>query len=268
MIRLMLIPESPAMAAAAAAGGVDRIFVDLERAGKRDRQGEGTWISAHELADVGRYRQAVPGVELIVRLDPWPAVNPGDIDRAIELGADLLMLPMIADAGEVAALARHVAGRRPVVPLIETVASADRLAEICAIEGVGEIFIGLNDLHRQRGDRFMFEPLGDGTVERLGGIAKRHGLPFGFGGMARIGRGDLPAEWVLAEHVRLGSTAVILSRSFKATAGPDFEWQVEITRIRDSERAMAARSAQAAEQDRRRTARRIAELAAGQEATG
>ena len=36
----------------------------------------------------------------------------------------------------------------------------------------------------------------------------------GFGGIARLGFGMLPAEHVIAEHYRLGSTAVILSRSF------------------------------------------------------
>ncbi|PJK29822.1 aldolase/citrate lyase family protein [Minwuia thermotolerans] len=268
MIRLMVIPESPEMAAAAARGGVDRIFVDLERSGKFERQGGGTWISEHGVEEIARYRRAAPDATLLVRLDPWPSVAAADIERVLDQGADMLMLPMITTPGEVGALCRLVAGRAPVVPLIETVASADRLPEICAIEGVGEIFIGLNDLHRQRGDRFMFEPLADGAVERLGRIALEHGLSFGFGGMARIGRGDLPAEWILGEHVRLGSTAVILSRSFKATAGADFDWGREVGRIRDCERDLAARTPAAAERDRQRIARRIAELAAAQRAAG
>lgn len=40
-------------------------------------------------------------------------------------------------------------------------------------------------------------------------------IPFGFGGIARIGEGDLPSDYILGEHVRLGSTSVILSRTFK-----------------------------------------------------
>jgi len=43
---------------------------------------------------------------------------------------------------------------------------------------------------------------------------KKAGIPFGFGGIAKIGEGMLPAEMVIMEHYRLGSTRVILSRSF------------------------------------------------------
>ena len=39
-------------------------------------------------------------------------------------------------------------------------------------------------------------------------------MPYGFGGIARLGEGDLPAEKVIIEHYRLGSTRAILSRSF------------------------------------------------------
>lgn len=60
----------------------------------------------------------------------------------------------------------------------------------------------------------MFELLADGTVERLTKKIKAKGLPYGFGGIARLGEGDLPAEKVIMEHYRLGSTRAILSRSF------------------------------------------------------
>ena len=46
-------------------------------------------------------------------------------------------------------------------------------------------------------------------------------MPFGFGGIARIGEGDLPSDKILGEHVRLGSTSVILSRTFKGVVGVD-----------------------------------------------
>ena len=46
-------------------------------------------------------------------------------------------------------------------------------------------------------------------------------MPFGFGGIARIGEGDLPSDNILGEHVRLGSTSVILSRTFKGVVGVD-----------------------------------------------
>ncbi len=43
---------------------------------------------------------------------------------------------------------------------------------------------------------------------------KKAGIPYGFGGIAAIGKGELPAERIITEHYRLGSTRVILSRSF------------------------------------------------------
>ena len=51
-------------------------------------------------------------------------------------------------------------------------------------------------------------------MDRIADKFKEHGIPFGIGGIARLGRGILPAEHILAEHIRLGSQAVILSRSF------------------------------------------------------
>jgi hypothetical protein len=61
----------------------------------------------------------------------------------------------------------------------------------------------------------MFELLVDGTVERLCNAFKKHKhISYGFGGIASLGKGALPAEYIIAEHYRLGSTCAILSRSF------------------------------------------------------
>ena len=60
----------------------------------------------------------------------------------------------------------------------------------------------------------MFELFCDGTVESLCGKFRESGIPYGIGGIASLGRGMLPAEYLIKEHYRLGSTAAILSRSF------------------------------------------------------
>ena len=60
----------------------------------------------------------------------------------------------------------------------------------------------------------MFELLADGTVEELCLKSKRKGIPYGFGGIASLGKGMLPSESIIREHYRLGSTCAILSRSF------------------------------------------------------
>lgn len=60
----------------------------------------------------------------------------------------------------------------------------------------------------------MFELLADGTVEILCNKFKEKGIPYGFGGIARLGEGMLKSENVIMEHYRVGSTRAILSRSF------------------------------------------------------
>ena len=60
----------------------------------------------------------------------------------------------------------------------------------------------------------MFELLANGTVEMLCNKFKKKGIPYGFGGIAKIGDGLLPAEKIIMEHYRLGSTRAILSRTF------------------------------------------------------
>ena len=98
-----------------------------------------------------------------------------------------------------------------------TVSSSDKIMvgdEILEIDGIDEIFIGLNDLSLGYGMKFMFELLSDGTVERLCKKFKSKGIPYGFGGLASLNGGLLPGHMVLKEHYRLGSSCVILSRSF------------------------------------------------------
>ena len=60
----------------------------------------------------------------------------------------------------------------------------------------------------------MFQCLADGTVDELIAKIKAAGIPYGFGGIASPGKGMIPAEYIIREHHRLGSSFVILSRSF------------------------------------------------------
>ena len=60
----------------------------------------------------------------------------------------------------------------------------------------------------------------------------------GFGGIARIGEGMLPSDNILGEHVRLGSSSVILSRTFKGVPGVDanarsVDLKEEVQKVRD-----------------------------------
>ena len=98
--------------------------------------------------------------------------------------------------------------------LVETPEAALLIDEILELPGIDMVHLGLNDLHLALGMKFMFELLADGTVDRLTTKIKAKGIPFGFGGLATLTGGVMPGSMVLKEHYRLGSSMVIVSRSF------------------------------------------------------
>lgn len=221
-LKLMILAADPDSAIVAQNAGVDRIFYDLEWIGKSERQhGRNTVKSNNNIDDIPAVRAVLDKAELLVRTNPIHAYSKSEIDKAIEYGADVLMLPMVMDQHDVEQYVEMVAGRAKVCIMIETAAAMARLDKILAVPGVDELFIGLNDLHISMGLTFMFELLSDGLVEYIADKCNKAGIPFGFGGIARIGEGDLPSDYILGEHVRLGSTSVILSRTFKGVEGVD-----------------------------------------------
>jgi hypothetical protein len=262
MLELIQITNDPAFARRCDALGGFRLFVDLERMGKAERQaGRNTFISAHALDDVARIRAVLRRSPLMVRVNPLHEGTRAEVDAVLAQGADSVMLPMFGSAGELRAFSDIVAGRVPVVPLLETAAALREVEAWAGTPGLGEIFVGLNDLHLSLGCRFMFEPLADGSVERVAKAAQGHGLPFGFGGIARLDEGLLPGRDVLAEHLRLGSGAVILSRTFHRDSAMDFER--EVAALRQAERELAARTPGQVQADAARIHARIREIAAG-----
>lgn len=221
MLKLMYITNQPEIAQIAESAGVDRIFVDMEFIGKDARQkGLDTVKSHHTAQDAANIKQAIGKAELLVRINPIHdaltdyASSEEEIDAVIKVGADILMLPFFKTAEEVRTFVRLVGGRARTMLLLETPEAAEHVDEILAVPGIDEIHIGLNDLSLGYGMKFMFELLADGTVERLCFKFRRKGIRFGFGGIAAIGKGALPSEYVIKEHYRLGSTCAILSRSF------------------------------------------------------
>lgn len=249
MIKLMLITNQPDVASHAVAAGVNRIFVDLEILGKRERQGHlNTVISAHCLEDVSLVRQAIGEHELLVRVNPPHKGTVREVEEVIARGADLIMLPMFHTFAEFSACHDAVAGRAHLVPLVETVGAVKALPQIVKLNAVEEIYIGLNDLHLALSLPFMFQPLANGVLQEIIQPIKEAGKRFGFGGIARVGEGILPAEKIMSEHVRLGSSSVILSRTFHRNAKNLIELKqavdldVEITRLRQLERQLLLRS--------------------------
>ena len=248
MINLMYITNKPEVAKIAESVGIDWIFIDMEFIGKDSRQGGlDTVQNHHTVEDVKNIRKAITKAKLLVRVNPIHEALPNypsskdEIDATIAAGADILMLPFFKTVEEVETFIRLVDGRAKTLLLMETVEAANLIDEILEVPGIDMIHLGLNDMHLELGMKFMFELLANGTVEKLGGKIMAKGIPFGFGGIATLDGGSLPGSMVLKEHVRLGSSMVIVSRSFCNTdVITDMDevrkiFQKGIKEIRDSE---------------------------------
>lgn len=220
-LKLMYITNRADVAKVAQSCGVDRIFVDMEYIGKEERQGGlDTVKSHHTVEDVKNLRKVLSTTELLVRVNPiheacesWCS-SKEEIDAVVEAGADIIMLPMAKTADDIRKFTEYVGGRVKTMLLLETAEARENLKEMLDVGGIDMVHIGLNDLHLSYGMKFMFQLLTDGTVEDIIKTISAYGIPYGFGGIARLGYGMLPAEHVIAEHYRLGSSMAILSRSF------------------------------------------------------
>lgn len=239
-------------------------FVDLERLGKAERQGHlTTWKSQQTVEDVTKIREAVPDAELLVRIDPLYEASKAQIDEVVARGADTLMLPMFYDTDTLARFLDLLADRAQAVPLFETARSVAALPEIVATLGLKRLHIGLNDLHLDLGKKFLFEPLAEGYLEEPCAALRAADISFGIGGLARAREGIVSPEFLLGEHVRLGSTAVILSQTFHRNAAnlkafkASIDFPTEMARLREIHQNFARMDTEGLERNRIETRDRI-----------
>lgn len=268
-MKFMMILRDPSIATLAHVEGEVIPFLDLETLGKQDRQGHlDTWKSSHTPADVTAVREAVPDAHLLVRINPLHDGSQAELDDVIARGADSVMLPMFRTRRELGRFTDMLRGRADAWPLFETSDSVRDIESIVAGLGVSRVHFGMNDLHLDLGLNFIFEPLANGLLEEPCASLRDLGIGFGIGGVARAGEGELPPEALLGEHVRLGSDAAILSRTFHRGA-PDAEairnemdFAAEVGKLRN----IVAKFEQGSEQERRAnhlaTKHRIEEIAA------
>ncbi|MDD3360191.1 MAG: aldolase/citrate lyase family protein [Hespellia sp.] len=247
-LRLMYITNRPEIAKIADKTGVDRIFVDMEYIGKEKRQaGIDSVKSHHTISDIVSVRKVLKNAELLVRVNPIhkSTIKYGssyeEINAAIDAGADVIMLPMYRTIDDVENFLHIVNGRAKTQLLAETQDACLIMNQVVQIHEVDEIHLGLNDLQLAYHKKFMFELLADGTVDDICNHIKQSSKKFGFGGIARVGYGMLPAEYVIKEHYRIGSTCAILSRAFcnadkiKELSVINELFESEIVKIRETE---------------------------------
>ncbi len=266
-LKLMYITNNEIVAQIAERSGVDWIFIDLEILGKEERQGHlNSVISRHHMEDIKRIKPLLKKAELLVRINPIFAGSLDEIDQAVDYGADIIMLPFFKGADEVETFIGYVDGRAKTYLLLETADAVSNIDQILDIEGIDAVHIGLNDLHLDYKMKFMFQPLADGTVDMLCEKLGAKKIPYGFGGIAQIGRGALPAEYIIAEHYRLGSSMAILSRSF--CNANEFEGPVQleamfssgVAALRDYEKQLSQEDIEFFESNHRRVIDKVAEI--------
>lgn len=215
MLNLMYITNNVEVAKIAEKAGVNTIFVDMEYIGKDQRQGNlDTVQNHHTVEDVKNLRSALHKANLLVRVNPIHEHSEAEVNDVINAGADVVMLPWFHTAEEAERFIKNVGGRAKTLLLVENKKAIDNLDSILKVDGIDAVYTGLNDLSLSMGIKFMFQPMTEGIVESACEKIRAKNIPFGIGGIARIGEGALPAEYIIREHYRLGSTSAILSRTF------------------------------------------------------
>lgn len=232
-MELSLITNNPALANLAEDAGIDRIFIDLERLGKAERQlNRGLFLSDHCFNDIERIRHVLRRAKLMVRVDPLHRGSKVQINNVISAGADLVMLPYFHQLDEALRFLDFVGNNAAAVLLVETRAAAEILAELTRLPGLSEIHIGLNDLSLSFGKPFLYDLIADSTIDGLCETLRSSGLPFGFGGIGSLRRRNLPIppELILAYQVCQGASRGWLSRSFRETESSF--WKEDVNALR------------------------------------
>jgi hypothetical protein len=245
VIELILVGNDPDLAVRAIDAGINRCLVDLEILGKSDRQhGRGTFIARHSMEDVERLRAVLPDGTVEVRVDRLNPRSKEQIDRVINAGADIVMLPMVESIQEAGVFIDLLGGRVRACLLVETVAGIDALDALASIPGVHEFHIGLNDLMISSGDDHLFGPFADRQLEAPARHIRSRGLGLGIGGITVPGQTNLPvdSDQLIGELVRLDVTLAWLGRSFhQAVLNANGDVSFCVDAIRESEQRWRAK---------------------------
>jgi citrate lyase beta subunit len=251
---LLLFATDPAFIERAMAAGVDGIIVDWEHLGKESRQaGADTQVNHDTLDDLRRVRACTIG-QVLCRVNNHPEVTAGEVEVAIDAGADEILLPMVRTVDEVNRVLDKAAGRCRVGILVETLAATRIAAELARLP-LSRLYVGLNDLGIERHTPNIFVSATDGTVERVRAFFS---CSFGFGGLTLPDRGfPIPCRLLIGEMARLACDFGFLRRSFcRDIQGRDI--MVEVARLRTALDAAWNRTEEIIARDQSELARVVA----------
>lgn len=233
-MELFAFSTTPHWIRAAVPAGITGVVVDWERQGKERRQaGAGTQINRDTAADLERVRAATDA-PVLCRINGVGSTTREEVDRAVALGADEILLPMVRCGAEVEETLAIVDGRCGLGILVETEDAVAAIDQVARPE-LSRVYVGLNDLRIDRRSDSLFTPLVDGTVEHVRArVAAVCGAPFGVAGLTVPERGrPVPSRLLAGELARLRADFTFLRRSFHAdTAGRDL--RADVPRIRAS----------------------------------
>lgn len=248
-MKLFLFASNLELALQAQEAGVFSVVVDWERLGKEQRQdGHDFEINNDTPADAARLADQLD-IPVTVRVNPLGPHTEEEVERALDAGARILMLPQAKTPSEVGAFTQIVGNRAKILLQIETQELVNRCEELRGMDW-DFAHIGLNDLRISRNSSWLWEPVFDGTVEQV--CRTLEGNAVGFGGGTIIGGGEpIPFIHLLREMARLNCGMCILRRTFKSEI-PGRDMTAELEAFYAKLTAANARSQSTVEDDHRK----------------
>ncbi len=209
---LLLFTTNTSFANECLSAGIDAIIIDWENQGKHERQKKyDTQINQDSYDDLITMRKAIDG-NIICRINQYTNTSNYEIQKAIEGGADEILLPMVKTVDQVEAFVNTVNNQVKCGILIETKECLNILPKLAHFQ-LHRMYIGLNDLQISKGTPNLFYAFVDGTVKEI-----KQALPnakLGLGGITHPDYGyPLLCKKLINYYVQHGMQFSFLRRSF------------------------------------------------------
>jgi 2-keto-3-deoxy-L-rhamnonate aldolase RhmA len=208
------ITNEPCKAEIFSDAGIQQVMIDTEIIGKVERQGhKDTVINNHALNDIYVLKKLNLNSEIICRVNPYNKNSYREINTAIDLGVDLIMIPMITKLEDYISMVDWIGDRVKIIPLIETPYSFFKLSELLDVTDISQVHFGLNDLCIGVGMKNLFEVLLSDTFQVI-----TKSVNVGVKGIGGIGDPQkvqrVSPIALLNAYMKCDSNSVILSRNF------------------------------------------------------